>query len=66
METIAVLLLLGALGLGCMVFYVFLQFVHTARQAEERQRQLLERIGRLEEQVQAVREAVVKKSAPGG
>jgi len=53
METIAILLLLGALGLGCVVFYVFLQFLQTGRQAEERQKLLLEKLTEIEKRLPA-------------
>jgi type II secretory pathway component PulJ len=62
METVAVLLLIGALGLGCMIFYVFLQFLHTSRQAEERQRQILLRLSQIERRL----EQAAPANAPTG
>jgi len=51
-ETIAILLLMSCLGLGAVIFYVFLQFLNSSRQAEERQRQILERLAQLEKRLE--------------
>lgn len=53
MEQLAIVLLLAALGLGCVIFYVFLQFLHLSRLSEERQREILERLVRMEERLRS-------------
>jgi hypothetical protein len=50
-ETIAILLLVACLGLGCVVFYLFLQFYNLSRQAEERQRQILDLLAKIEQRL---------------
>jgi len=64
METVAILLLIGALGLGCMIFYVFLQFLRASREAEERQRQILEQLSRIEQRLELAAPAPAGPSAP--
>ena len=50
-ESIAILLLLACLGLGCVIFYLFLQFYSLSRQAEERQRQILDLLAKIEQRL---------------
>ena len=50
-ESIAIGLLVSCLGLGCVIFYVFLQFFGLSRQADERQRQILELLAKIEQRL---------------
>jgi len=63
-ETIAILLLIACLGLGCVVFYLFLQFYNLSRQAEERQGQILDLLAKIEQRLSKAGLEIKSPDAP--